>query len=139
MLSSSLDFEESRSHVFTVTADDGVFSDTAVVRITVVDVNDHTPRFGQDNYVIEINEGNYSSDSNPQNLVRVMAMDDDSDVLGRIQYDIFPANPLFAVHNSSGWVSVVGDVDRETQTSHSITILARDGGKDVLNITCRQY
>ena len=57
------------------------------------------------------------------------ATDDDSGPLGTVEYDIFPFNELFSVDFVSGAVSVVGDVDRETQLSHVITILARDGGK----------
>ena len=60
------------------------------------------------------------------------ATDIDSEDFGNVSYAIFPESDLFYVtklDNGRGVVTVNGGLDRETLDQHTITILARDGGK----------
>lgn len=57
-----MDFESTTNYTFTVTATDGGgLSDESIVEVTVLNVNDHQPRFEQDVYTVAIDEGDYSS------------------------------------------------------------------------------
>ncbi len=64
-MTSSLDFERTDLYDFNVTAtnDAGsvVFTSTSSVRINVLDVNDNAPVYGQVDYSVEINEGDYAT------------------------------------------------------------------------------
>ena len=60
------------------------------------------------------------------------ATDEDSEVLGNITFEVFPADSLFSVTtllSGGGQLIVEGELDRETDDTYTITILARDGGK----------
>lgn len=63
------------------------------------------------------------------------ASDIDSGDFGNVSYEVFPASSLFSVTklaSGEGAVSVNGLLDRETLDEYSITILARDGGMEIM-------
>ena len=60
-------------------------------------------------------------------------------MFGNVSYDVFPENPLFSVitvEGGEGEMYVVGELDREMVDEHTITILARDGGKYCIRGHC---
>lgn len=161
MEGNSLDFEQIQSYQFNVTARDMgdiVLTDVAEVVVTILDVNDNSPRFlPSDVYTTDIDEGNYTNMSAAIALVscsahvqadclignvQVNATDVDSEEFGIVFYEVFPANPLFSVvtlATGEGEVRVVGELDRETMDQHIITILARDGGTETYHKTSALY
>ncbi len=63
-------------------------------------------------------------------ILQVTATDEDSGSFGQVIYSIDSINVegIFEVEMDTGTVWVIGNVDRETTTSYSFTILAEDGG-----------
>ena len=60
----SLDFETRNAYSLRTTVMDGgdpTFSDSALVNISVQDINDNTPLFNASSYTAEVNEGNYTT------------------------------------------------------------------------------
>ena len=60
---------------------------------------------------------------------QVSASDRDSGVFGEVRYQVFPEDGIFFVEPVTGLVVAEGELDRETQDSYLITIVARDGGE----------
>ena len=58
----SLDFEEYESYTLNVVVSDGVFADSLVVRVDVMDSNDNSPMFNDTEYNFEVEE-NLSNDT----------------------------------------------------------------------------
>ena len=97
---------------------------TAVVTITVVDVNDNEPHF--------VSPASFSvtENSNTLYLFTVSATDLDCTSNGEITYS-FPYNAtysLFTIEVGTGDVSSVVPLDREENDIHILTVLATDGG-----------
>lgn len=68
----SLNFESRTAYSLNVTVMDGgdpIFSDSALVNISVQDINDNTPLFNASSYTVEVFEGNYTTD--PLRIVTV--------------------------------------------------------------------
>ncbi|XP_078366665.1 protocadherin Fat 4-like [Oculina patagonica] len=115
----------------TVTARDHGYpvsqSSTALVNITVSDVNDNAPRFDKFTYLAEVRE-----DSAVNTVVTVVhAVDDDEGLAGEIIYAITAGNVgnAFAI-NSSGSITVATKLDRETKSTYELTITAQDRAGD---------
>ena len=124
----SLDYELSTQHVITVVAtDSGNLSSTGHnITINVINVNEHSPMFTMDPYTASVDEG--SSVGTP--VITVQADDDDSGVLGEVSYSITGGNSNnhFAIDNTSGAITVNGEIDREAIGEYTLTIRAQDGG-----------
>ena len=119
----------SSSRTIEVSARDGgnpILSSTATVNITLVDINDNTPQFMPASYSPMIAE---HSDIGEE-VVTVSATDADVGSNADIIYSIFTGNfgSTFQIDPISGTISVAGDIDRETVTSFSLTVQARDLG-----------
>ncbi|XP_065883105.1 protocadherin Fat 4-like [Dysidea avara] len=119
-----LDYEMATEHSVTITASDGTLSSSQNVTIRVVDVNDNAPVFSQDTYTAMIVE--HSSDNTT--VTSVVATDDDSGANGRVSYSLANTNTFFSINPSSGEIVVIGDIDRETVTQFTFTVVATDGG-----------
>ena len=64
VLVQSLNFESRTAYTLNVTVMDGgepIFSDSALVNISVQDINDNTPLFNASSYTAEVFEGNYTT------------------------------------------------------------------------------
>ena len=123
----TIDYEDVQEYMVTVTASnpDGL-SSSVDVNITVIDLNDNSPVFSPNIYTDEVLE--HSSIGTP--VSTVSATDADSGSNGEIRYSITAGNAQnsFAIDDTSGEVTVNGDIDRETITSFSLTVRARDLG-----------
>ena len=103
------------------------------VQITVVDVNDNTPRFIAKDNLIKVIEGvpiGYF-------LYKCKVIDADSGVNGRIKFTIKNTTGHFTVHPDSGEVRTNGSLDFETIENHVIFIQVADGGEPSLSSLLR--
>nr|KAF6460308.1 FAT atypical cadherin 1 [Molossus molossus] len=127
-----LDHEKRDNYQIKVVASDHgekvQLSSTAIVHVTVTDVNDSPPRF-----TAEIYKGTVSEDDPPGGVIAILSTTDaDSEEINRqVTYYITGGDPLgqFAVENiQSEWkVYVKKPLDREQRDSYLLTITAADG------------
>ncbi|CAL4061688.1 unnamed protein product, partial [Meganyctiphanes norvegica] len=124
-----LDYEEVRQVIATVTATDGgtpALSSTAVVNITVQDINDNAPIFSQSSYTLYIEENSAASRS----VLELTANDIDSGMNGEVQYSILNDHSYlpFEIDNDLGVLTLIEILDREKIEEYVLEIKARDGG-----------
>ena len=122
-LSSSLDFETLRHHTITLLAvDDGTprLTGSATLTIAVQDVDDMSIVFEPDMFSVSVFENSPLGTT----LTAVIAQDPDT-VGNPITYTIAP-RPLvpFSVDPQSGDVTVAGELDRESVSQYTFTVLA---------------
>ncbi|XP_032878328.1 protocadherin Fat 3 isoform X3 [Amblyraja radiata] len=127
-----LDHEKQPSYTFIVVAlDHGEIvplSSTAIVQVTVTDINDNSPHF-----VNEIYRGSVRESDSPGEVVAVLSTrdDDTSEINRQVSYHITGGNPkgkfaLGLVQNE--WkVYVKRPLDREEQDIYLLNITATDG------------
>ncbi|XP_006741893.1 protocadherin Fat 1 [Leptonychotes weddellii] len=127
-----LDHEKRDNYQIQVVASDHgekvQLSSTAIVAVTVTDVNDSPPRF-----TAEIYKGTVSEDDPPGGVIAILSTTDaDSEEMNRqVKYYITGGDPLgqFAIENiQNEWkVYVKKPLDREKRDSYLLTITATDG------------
>ncbi|KAG9490998.1 hypothetical protein GDO78_006380, partial [Eleutherodactylus coqui] len=131
ILERSLDREKQSSYDLILTAFDGgkpPKTGTAMIKITVQDVNDNFPTFTQD-----INQFNI-----PENapvgflVVQLNATDEDEGTNGLVSYSFshIPenANEIFSIDSLNGDIKIIGTLDYEASDSYEMTVQAKDGG-----------
>ncbi|XP_066284596.1 protocadherin Fat 4-like [Branchiostoma lanceolatum] len=115
-------------------ADQGspVLSSVVGVTIWVTDENDNSPVFNPDNYIINIEEDVAVNSA----FYMLRANDADSGTNAALTYDITNGDPLsqFSIA-STGEVSVVSSLDRETTNQYILDVFVYDGGSPSLNAT----
>ena len=106
-----------------------VLSDTALIAIHVMDVNQHSPIFSPTSYSMDISE------THPllEPILSVTATDDDVGPFGRITYTIQPPSDIFFINSTNGILSLLRQLDFESERSHTLTVVAIDGASDSLN------
>ncbi|TKS72558.1 Cadherin-related family member 2 [Collichthys lucidus] len=137
-----LDFEKIQQMFVEVIAVDGkddTKKATATVTITIKDINDNSPQFPQDTYMLNVTE------HSPDETVIATITADDPDTMdeGNITYRLLPESILtyFDVEPKTGRVYVKNGelLDREARSLFSVTLQARDTsgkpGSTVLEIT----
>lgn len=130
VLVGTLDREVQALHRMILVAHDGgdpSESGSALVDVIVTDENDNSPRFVQDLYDINVPENTPIKRS----LVRVLASDPDEGSNGKVHYRLSSKSSLlygslFSVDRDSGWVSLIGKLDFESNTSMILEILAEN-------------
>jgi protocadherin Fat 4 len=132
--SSALDRESTDFHDLIVVATDcgtPPRSSQAVVRVTVLDINDNPPTFQRSTYHREYRE----DISVPRDVVVVMATDRDQPNTdnSRFVYSVSPSNNFFDVDQTTGQVRLVLPLDYEAQQVHNVTIVATDMGQPPMN------
>uniref|UniRef100_A0A672UII8 Cadherin domain-containing protein n=1 Tax=Strigops habroptila TaxID=2489341 RepID=A0A672UII8_STRHB len=126
-----LDFEEISLHELEVQArDGGGLSDTAIVAITVTDVNDNAPDISVRSSLSEISE-----DTPSGTVVALLHVQDrDSGENGQVRCSLDGVVP-FRLRSSQGSyyrVVTVGELDREKVSEYNVTVRAVDGGSPAL-------
>uniref|UniRef100_A0A8C2FLR8 Cadherin domain-containing protein n=1 Tax=Cyprinus carpio TaxID=7962 RepID=A0A8C2FLR8_CYPCA len=111
-----LDYEMIREYNLRIKAQDGgrppLINGTGIVVIQVVDVNDNAPMFVSTPFQATVLENvpiGYS-------VIHIQAIDSDSGENARLDYcltDTTPGFP-FTINNSTGWITVSTELDRET-------------------------
>ena len=134
-----LDYESITSYNLTINATvpglNNYIIGTAMLVITVLDVNDNAPQFGEPAYSVEIPENVLVSEL----LVRVGASDADSGINNEIIFSLDPPNSQFSLNSTSGELTVAATLDRESIAGYNLTVLATDRGSPPLssNVTVR--
>uniref|UniRef100_F7G250 Protocadherin-16 n=1 Tax=Monodelphis domestica TaxID=13616 RepID=F7G250_MONDO len=131
-----LDREEQQEINLTVYAQDGgsppLLSHVSV-HVTVEDENDHAPAFGSSHLSLEVPEG-----QDPQTLTVLRASDPDAGPNGQINYQILTdgdPSGAFILDAVSGTLGTARSLDRETEPSFQLLVVARDGGQPVRSAT----
>ncbi|XP_051506018.1 protocadherin Fat 1-like [Myxocyprinus asiaticus] len=124
-----LDYEVAPQHYLTVKATargKQSLSDTAIVTVHLLDINDNSPEFSQNVYSAVVSE-----DSRPGSIVlTVLANDFDGPLNNRIRYSIMDDNQTcpFIMDAGSGELKVAHQLDREKVVGYTLTVLASDNG-----------
>ncbi|KAK5864404.1 hypothetical protein PBY51_015650 [Eleginops maclovinus] len=133
-----LDREELSNYTLTVVvqaADRGSSPrvDRATVNIVLLDVNDCSPLFELSPYTVNVLE---DSENLPQNILQVVARDDDQGANGQLSYMLSGGNDEGAFSlSSSGQLSLTQTLDREAQGKYTLLITATDSGNPSLSGT----
>ncbi|KFB39729.1 AGAP007924-PA-like protein [Anopheles sinensis] len=101
--------------------------DRVKIKVFITDVNDNAPVFIRAPYRVQISEGA----SIGTQLVRVYTHDADEGLNGDVFYYIADGNRAerFAIDDSTGQISLVRPLDRETTASYRLTVVAHDASK----------
>ena len=131
-IAANLSDREIDNATFFVTCRDNihpVLSDTALIAIHIMDVNQHIPIFSPPNYSMDISE------THPllEPILSVTATDNDVGPFGRITYTIQPPSDIFFINSTTGTLSLLRQLDYESEQSHTLTVVAMDGAPDSLN------
>ena len=126
----SFDREERGFYSFyAVATDNGTLfqhSSEVMVAVVILDLNDVAPLFSLPNYTTAWHE-----DTPPgTTLLTVSATDPDLEEGGVVGYSLLPSNDsgVFSINSSSGAISLVRALDRETQDTFQLEVIARDYG-----------
>ncbi|XP_061571275.1 cadherin EGF LAG seven-pass G-type receptor 1 isoform X2 [Cololabis saira] len=130
-----LDYEMIREYNLRIKAQDGgrppLINGTGMVVVQVVDVNDNAPMFVSTPFQASVLENvplGYS-------VIHIQAIDNDSGENARLEYrltDTMPGFP-FTINNSTGWITVNEELDRETTEFYTFGVEARDHGIPVMS------
>ena len=107
------------------------------VIIDVVDINDNAPIFARSMETISLRES--ATFSEP--IFTARAFDEDSGIFSQLNYAIISGNTarVFGINATSGDISVLGTLDRETQSSYDLTIRAFDLSTQPLSTELRLH
>ncbi|XP_055033441.2 protocadherin Fat 4 [Misgurnus anguillicaudatus] len=128
-----LDRETQPSYSLVVQAADRGSSprtDRSTVNVVLLDVNDCVPTFELSPYSVTVQEnlGNL-----PRNILQVVARDDDLGTNGQISYTLSGDSDAAFSLTSSGQLSLIQTLDRETQDKYTLIITAHDSGSPSLS------
>ncbi|XP_054998214.1 protocadherin gamma-A11 isoform X8 [Sorex araneus] len=131
VLEGSLDREKEAIHHLLLTALDGgepIRQGSVPIRVVVLDVNDHAPKFTQSVYQVSVPEN-----LNPgTRMLIVNATDPDEGTNGEVVYSFLnmegKASETFHLDSKSGEVLIRGSLDFEKYRFYEMEIRAQDGG-----------
>ncbi|KAJ7329614.1 hypothetical protein JRQ81_015788, partial [Phrynocephalus forsythii] len=140
-----LDYETIREYTLRIKAQDGgrppQINSSGMVSIQVLDVNDNAPIFVSTPFQATVLENvpvGYS-------VLHIQAVDADSGDNARLEYRLIELSHApalmstsgemgfpFQINNSTGWITVSADLDRETVENYHFGVEARDHGVPVM-------
>uniref|UniRef100_A0A8C7SBP4 Cadherin EGF LAG seven-pass G-type receptor 1a n=1 Tax=Oncorhynchus mykiss TaxID=8022 RepID=A0A8C7SBP4_ONCMY len=130
-----LDYEMIREYNLRIKAQDGgrppLINGTGMVVVQVVDVNDNAPMFVSTPFQSTVLENvaiGYS-------VIHIQAIDADSGDNARLEYHLTDTSPgfPFTINNSTGWITVATELDRETTEFYTFGMEARDCGTPAMS------
>ncbi|XP_036751488.2 protocadherin gamma-A11 isoform X7 [Manis pentadactyla] len=131
VLEGSLDREKEAAHRLLLTAIDGgdpILQGAVPIRVVVLDVNDHIPKFTQPVYGVSVPE-NLSSGTR---VLVVKATDPDEGLNGEVAYSFrnmeSKASEMFQLDSRTGEVLIQGSLDFEKCRFYEMEIQSQDGG-----------
>lgn len=137
-----LNYKQNAQYELVVRAQDSgsvSMSNTTLLVINVLDVNDNAPRF----YTTQFQETVREDVPVGYNIVRLQAYDPDNGLNAEIRYSLM-SNELsssnnfpLSVDSLSGWVSVSKPLDRENDSLFDFYVLATDRGTPPLSSSVR--
>jgi len=125
-----LDYEMIREYNLRIKAQDGgrppLINSTGMVVVQVVDINDNSPMFVSTPFQATVLENvavGYS-------VIHIQAIDADSGENARLEYRLTDTPPGFplTINNSTGWITVGAELDRESVEFFTFGVEARDHG-----------
>ncbi|KAG8509268.1 Protocadherin Fat 2 [Galemys pyrenaicus] len=121
----ALDRELMAKYLLRVTASDGKFQASALVEVSVLDVNDNSPQCGQPLY-----SGSVREDAPPGHpILKVSASDADADANAQITFSLHgPGADAFQMDARTGELTTLAALDRERQDTYVLVAKATDGG-----------
>ena len=138
--SSTLDREEIDNYEFNITASDNgspVRSNTSMVTVTVLDVNDNAPIFQQNLPLIVGFPESTTFDGGSVEIGRLSATDRDIGRNAEIDYTLSPdADPRFIVRDEGDMqarIEVTSSINFEQQGLFNVTVIATDRGEPPLS------
>uniref|UniRef100_A0A8D0HIG2 Cadherin EGF LAG seven-pass G-type receptor 1 n=1 Tax=Sphenodon punctatus TaxID=8508 RepID=A0A8D0HIG2_SPHPU len=127
-----LDYETIREYTLRIKAQDGgrppLINSSGMVSVQVVDVNDNAPIFVSTPFQATVLENvplGYS-------VLHIQAVDADSGDNARLEYKLIDFSPPSGINNSTGWITVSTELDRETVENYHFGVEARDHGVPVM-------
>ncbi|XP_052454843.1 protocadherin-9-like [Carassius gibelio] len=135
----NLDRELKDTYVMKVKVEDGgnpQKSSTAILQVTVTDVNDNRPVFKESQIEVHIPENSPIGTS----VVHLIATDADVGANAEVKYmfgaQVSPATRrLFALNSTTGLITVQRPLDREETAIHKLTVQASDGSSSPAKAT----
>ncbi|XP_074128198.1 cadherin EGF LAG seven-pass G-type receptor 1 isoform X2 [Sminthopsis crassicaudata] len=142
-----LDYEAIREYTLRIKAQDGgrppLINSSGLVNVQVLDVNDNAPIFVSSPFQAAVLENVPLGHS----VLHIQAVDADSGENARLHYRLVdvttgagsPADPSaptdfpFQIHNSSGWITVCAELDREEVEHYRFGVEAVDHGSPVMS------
>ncbi|KAK7016210.1 long-chain fatty acid transporter fat1 [Halocaridina rubra] len=124
-----MDYEHVHQVVATVVAIDGgtpPLSSTALVNLTLSDINDNAPVFTLSAYMASVKEDALQGTS----IVQVSASDADSGINSLIRYSLTGGNDdhSFHIDQDTGIITVLQKLDREKESEYELLVSTRDLG-----------
>lgn len=123
----SLDREEQDEYTLVVTATDRgnpAMSAMVIGTVIVLDVNDNTPEFGQNQYEVSVPENEEIGTT----ILQVSAVDTDAGSNAQVVYSIQDDFTPFAINSTSAEISLATMLDYETRNRFNFSVIARDSG-----------
>uniref|UniRef100_A0A8C7RY70 Cadherin EGF LAG seven-pass G-type receptor 1a n=1 Tax=Oncorhynchus mykiss TaxID=8022 RepID=A0A8C7RY70_ONCMY len=130
-----LDYEMIREYNLRIKAQDGgrppLINGTGIVVVQVVDVNDNAPMFVSTPFQATVLENMAVGCS----VIHIQAIDADSGDNSHLQYRLTAMAPgfPFTINNSTGWITVSVELDRETTDFYTFGVEAVDHGVPVMS------
>uniref|UniRef100_A0A8C4EAC9 Cadherin EGF LAG seven-pass G-type receptor 2 n=1 Tax=Dicentrarchus labrax TaxID=13489 RepID=A0A8C4EAC9_DICLA len=134
-LVSHLDYEANKEYTLRIRAQDGgrppLSNISGLVTVQVLDVNDNAPIFVSTPFQATVLENvplGYS-------IIHIQAVDADSGDNSRLEYCLTETTPNFpfSINNSTGWIVVAAELDRESVDFYNFGVEARDHGYPVMS------
>ncbi|XP_028302604.1 cadherin EGF LAG seven-pass G-type receptor 2 isoform X3 [Gouania willdenowi] len=134
-LVSQLDYEANKEYTLRIRAQDGgrppLSNISGLVTVQVLDINDNAPIFVSTPFQATVLENvplGYS-------IIHIQAVDADSGENSRLEYRLIETTPNFpfTINNSTGWIIVAADLDRESVDFYNFGVEARDHGYPVMS------
>uniref|UniRef100_A0A672MBA3 Cadherin EGF LAG seven-pass G-type receptor 2-like n=1 Tax=Sinocyclocheilus grahami TaxID=75366 RepID=A0A672MBA3_SINGR len=129
-LVSQLDYEMNKEYTLRIRAQDGgrppLSNISGLITVQVLDVNDNAPIFVSTPFQATVLENvpvGYS-------VIHIQAVDADAGDNSRLEYHLTETTPNFpfTINNSTGWIVVASELDRESVDFYSFGVEARDHG-----------
>ncbi|XP_056129029.1 cadherin EGF LAG seven-pass G-type receptor 2 [Lampris incognitus] len=134
-LVSHLDYEANKEYTLRIRAQDGgrppLSNISGLVTVQVLDINDNAPIFVSTPFQATVLENvplGYS-------IIHIQAVDADSGDNSRLEYLLTETTPNFpfTINNSTGWIVVAAELDRESVDFYNFGVEARDHGHPVMS------
>ncbi|AWP02840.1 putative cadherin EGF LAG seven-pass G-type receptor 2 [Scophthalmus maximus] len=134
-LVSHLDYEANKEYTLRIRAQDGgrppLSNISGLVTVQVLDVNDNAPIFVSTPFQATVLENvplGYS-------IIHIQAVDADSGENSRLEYRLTETTPNFpfTINNSTGWIVVAAELDRESVDFYNFGVEARDQGYPIMS------
>ena len=102
-------------------------SSSATVDVNVLDLNDNTPQFKKDSYIVKVPE-NIDVSSRPV-IAHISATDKDAGMNSRIRYTLTGnTDKIFSIDSTTGDLKIITTLDHEYVSEYKLNVRAEDGG-----------